>query len=150
MTDEESFKLYCFRLLGRREYSEYEITTKGLKKGYTEEVITTVINELQEQNYQSDQRCAEAIWNQYKDTKGLRWIQQKCNMRRIDSSLLNALSQHYSPQLGQLKETIKRKYHLTSFKNMDYKLYGKISGYLQRRGFSGQTLKEWIALDEGY
>jgi len=150
MTEEESCRLYCLRLLGRREYSEHELRTKTKGKGYSEEVIGKVILELQRQNFQSDERCAEAIWEQYKDTKGVRWMEQKFALRKIDTSFLYALAQDYHPKLDRLKQTVLRKYNISSFKNLDYSLYAKISGYLMRRGFSGTVLKEWISLDEGH
>ena len=49
---------YAYRLLARRDYSEQELSTKLLAKGFTEEAVTRTIFRLKEQKYLSDPRLA--------------------------------------------------------------------------------------------
>ena len=49
---------YAYRLLARRDYSEQELSTKLLAKGFTEEAVTRTIFRLKEQKYLNDPRLA--------------------------------------------------------------------------------------------
>lgn len=51
-------KTYAMRLLSRREHSQFELEQKLQFKGYDEEAIDQVLNELKEQGLQSDERFA--------------------------------------------------------------------------------------------
>ncbi|WP_417553837.1 regulatory protein RecX [Marinomonas fungiae] len=48
-------------LLGSREHSTYEMRQKLSRKGFEEDSITQVIEDLTSLNYLSDQRFAEAF-----------------------------------------------------------------------------------------
>jgi regulatory protein len=49
---------YAYRLLARRDYSEQELRTKLLAKGFTEEAILRSVTRLKEQKYLNDARLA--------------------------------------------------------------------------------------------
>jgi len=49
---------YAYRLLARRDYSEQELSTKLLAKGFTEEAVTYTMTRLKEQKYLNDSRLA--------------------------------------------------------------------------------------------
>ena len=49
---------YAYQLLARRDYSEQELSTKLLVKGFTEEAVFHTISRLKEQNYLNDTRLA--------------------------------------------------------------------------------------------
>lgn len=49
---------YAYRLLARRDYSEQELSTKLLAKGFTEEAVTHAVTRLKEQKYLNDSRLA--------------------------------------------------------------------------------------------
>ena len=49
---------YAYRLLARRDYSEQELSTKLLAKGFTEEAVTHTVTRLKEQKYLNDSRLA--------------------------------------------------------------------------------------------
>lgn len=49
---------YAYRLLARRDYSEQELSTKLLAKGFTEEAVIRTVTLLKEQKYLDDSRLA--------------------------------------------------------------------------------------------
>ena len=49
---------YAYRLLAQRDYSEQELSTKLLVKGFTEEAVVPTVALLKEQNYLNDSRLA--------------------------------------------------------------------------------------------
>lgn len=49
---------YAYRLLARRDYSEQELSTKLLAKGFTEQAVTHTVTRLKEQKYLNDSRLA--------------------------------------------------------------------------------------------
>src|SRR5215212_4684210 len=49
---------YAYRLLARRDYSEQELSTKLLAKGFTEEAVTHTVTRLKEHKYLNDSRLA--------------------------------------------------------------------------------------------
>jgi regulatory protein len=49
---------YAYRLLAQRDYSEQELSTKLLVKGFTEEAVVRTVALLKEQKYLNDSRLA--------------------------------------------------------------------------------------------
>ena len=49
---------YAYRLLGRRAYSEQELTDKLLAKGFTAPAVTRTVERLKTQGYLDDERLA--------------------------------------------------------------------------------------------
>lgn len=49
---------YAYRLLAQRDYSEQELSTKLLAKGFTEDAVIRTVTRLKEQNYLNDSRLA--------------------------------------------------------------------------------------------
>ena len=49
---------YAYRLLAQRDYSEQELSTKLLVKGFTEEAVVRMVALLKEQKYLNDSRLA--------------------------------------------------------------------------------------------
>ncbi|HIL93525.1 MAG TPA: regulatory protein RecX, partial [Cycloclasticus sp.] len=50
----------CFALLARREHSQRELRQKLKAKGFDEDDIDLLLEELSEKNWQSDERFAES------------------------------------------------------------------------------------------
>ena len=55
-----SIRDVSLRLLTRREHSRQELLQKLQSKGFSKETITTLLDELAEQGWQSDERYAES------------------------------------------------------------------------------------------
>ncbi len=52
------FQDQCYRWLGRRAYSRGELVQKGVQKGYPEKIITSVLDEFQENGWIDDRNFA--------------------------------------------------------------------------------------------
>jgi regulatory protein len=143
----DRFYLYCLYLLKRRDYSETELRRKGALKKYEQEVIDEIITKLQSQKYQSDERCAESIWHQYKDIRGPVWIKQKFMLKGIDTKYLAPLLVDQPKDYSKLKTIVMQKYKLDSFQNMDPKMYGKVGRFILSRGYSLEALSQWRSED---
>ena len=51
-------KEYLIRLLGRRDHARNELFKKGLKKGYSKEILDTILDELSEKGYLNNRSFA--------------------------------------------------------------------------------------------
>ena len=51
----------AFRMLARREHSRVELRSKLSARGFAEELIETLLESLQDERAQSDQRFAESL-----------------------------------------------------------------------------------------
>ena len=70
----------------RREHSKLELFNKLQLKGYDEEIINSAITQLTDQNYQSDERFAEAfILMRFNQGKGPVKIALELKLRGISS-----------------------------------------------------------------
>jgi regulatory protein len=73
-------------MLMRREHSKLELFNKLKLKGYDDEIIDSAITQLAEQNYQSDERFAEAfILMRFNQGKGPVKIASELKLRGISS-----------------------------------------------------------------
>ena len=140
---------YFYRLLGRRDYSAYELTQKGKGKGFQESEITAALEELQRQNYQSDTRFIESMIASYQGKYGKAMIKRKCREKGISADAFEEIWQSQTEEenpgeLEDLKAKVMRKYHIHDFQHLDPKTKGKLWNYLQYRGFRpSEVLTQW-------
>lgn len=62
--DEAELREAALRLLARREHSRRELTRKLVRKGWPEASVPRIVNELEAEGLQSDQRFAESYVRQ--------------------------------------------------------------------------------------
>lgn len=131
-------------ILSRREYSEMELRRK--LRQYTEDVrqIDAVIERLQQENWQSDQRFTE----NFITSRQHKWGNQK---------ILHALKQHHLDveMIAQLKETLKETEFDRAVEVWQRKFHGmlpttpqeraKQMRFLAGRGFSADIVRRVIA-----
>jgi len=76
----------ALKMLMRREHSKLELFNKLKIKDYDDEIINSAISKLAEQNYQSDERFAEAfILMRFNQGKGPIKIASELKLRGISS-----------------------------------------------------------------
>jgi len=81
-------------LLGRREHSSVELARKLKQKGYAEDAVDTVLEELQERGWQSDRRYAELLVRQRLEAAyGPLKIYQDAQLKGLDKTLVEQLLQ---------------------------------------------------------
>ncbi|MGY0399524.1 MAG: regulatory protein RecX [Ostreibacterium sp.] len=88
----------AIRLLSYREHSQFELRQKLVRQGFSDEIITAVLEQLIHENYQSDERfveiyCRSRVNQRYGIKKIFYELQQK--------GISNALSKIELKQYGQ-------------------------------------------------
>ena len=120
----------ALKMLMRREHSKLELFSKLQLKGYDDEIIDSAITQLTEQNYQSDERFAEAfILMRFNQGKGPVRIASELKLRGISSFNLSDFDWFKSA-----KEIRKKKFG--DLASSDFKEQAKQKRFLQSRGFS--------------
>ena len=120
----------ALKMLMRREHSKLELFNKLQLKGYDDEIIDSAITKLAEQNYQSNERFAEAfILMRFNQGKGPVKIASELKLRGISSFNLSDFDWFKSA-----KEIRKKKFG--ELASSDFKEQAKQKRFLQSRGFS--------------
>ena len=113
----------------RREHSKLELFNKLQLKDYDDEIINSTITKLAEQNYQSDERFAEAfILMRFNQGKGPIKIALELKLRGISSFDMSDFDWFKSA-----KDIRKKKFGDDS--SLDYIEKAKQKRFLQSRGF---------------
>ncbi|ENW05362.1 regulatory protein RecX [Acinetobacter beijerinckii] len=134
---------YAFALLTRRDYSQVELITKLNQYAINPEEVTKLVEELAEQNYQSDQRVAElTLASQIRKGKGLQRIKQTLKAKHLDAELITQeleevdwLQQAYQLKIKKFGEEVTK----------DQKIKAKQIRFLQYRGFDMDVIMKAIA-----
>ena len=131
-----SAKSIAVKLLARREHSALEIRQKLLKRDFEEKEISLAIVELQEGDWLSDQRFAEAYirMRQQKGFGPIR-IAMELNERGVADAIVES---YLLPEDEKWLQSLKQQY-LKKYKSKpvaDYSDQAKRIRFLQYRGFS--------------
>ena len=138
-------KNHCLRLLARREHSHKELLTKLMQKGFERADIQLVIDELAEQNWQSDERFAEC-YARYRLQKGFGAvaIRYELSQKGIDvavDALNDAMLTVADDWLDLLTHVYCRKYgDIEPISRHDW---SKRSRFLLQRGFSSSQITQF-------
>ena len=134
---------YAFALLTRRDYSQAELSTKLNQYAIDADEVAKLVEELAQQNYQSDQRVAElTLASQIRKGKGLQRIKQTLKAKHLDAELIS----HELQEVNWLEQAyqLKIKKFGTSVEK-DQKLKAKQVRFLQYRGFDMDVILKAIA-----
>ena len=134
---------YAFALLTRRDYSQAELITKLNLYAINPEEVEKLVEELAQNNYQSDQRVAElTLASQLRKGKGLQRIKQALKAKQLDAELIteelqevNWLDQAYQLKLKKFGEEVAT----------DPKIKARQIRFLQYRGFDMGVIMKAIA-----
>lgn len=134
---------YAFALLTRRDYSKADLEAKLNQYAINPEEVANLVDELAQQNYQSDQRVAElTLASQLRKGKGLQRIKQALKAKQLDTELITEeLSEvDWLDQAYQLKI---KKFGMEV--GTDPKLKARQIRFLQYRGFDMGIIMKAIA-----
>ena len=134
---------YAFALLTRRDYSKADLEAKLNQYAINPEEVANLVDELAQQNYQSDQRVAElTLASQLRKGKGLQRIKQALKAKQLDAELITEeLSEvDWLDQAYQLKI---KKFGMKV--ETDPKLKARQIRFLQYRGFDMGIIMKAIA-----
>lgn len=134
---------YAFALLTRRDYSQAELITKLNQYAVNPEEVVKLVEELAQQNYQSDQRVAElTLASQLRKGKGLQRIKQALKAKQLDTGLITEelqdvdwLNQAYQLKLKKFGKEVAT----------DPKIKARQIRFLQYRGFDMGVIMKAIA-----
>ena len=139
-----SAKQVAVRLLARREHSVEELRQKLVKREFDSDEIASALLELQEGDWQSDERFTEA-YVRARRLKGYGPVRIAAELRERGVSEQIADRYLYADTaiwLETLEHEYQKKYHGTRYE--DYQEKAKRMRFLQYRGFSIDQINEVI------
>lgn len=139
----QRLRSYAFALLTRRDYSKAELISKLNLYAINPDEVANLVEELAQQNYQSDQRVAElTLASQIRKGKGLQRIKQALKAKQLDAELITEelqevdwLDQAYQLKVKKFGEEVAT----------DPKIKAKQVRFLQYRGFDMGVIMKAIA-----
>jgi len=140
----ETIKAMCLRLLARREHSHKELLTKLQLKGFSPEDCTPVIEQLAQQEWQSDERYAES-YARHRLQQGYGPIAIKFELSRngiTDFNLDAVVSSLADSWQAHLQQVYLKKYR--AIKPINASEYAKRSRFLLHRGFPSSMVNHLL------
>jgi len=127
-------------LLSRREHSRVELESKLASKGFSDEQITSAIEQLLEHNLQSDERYLEDfVRSRVLKGSGPLKIAHELRTRGIDSSALNTYLEDQDIDWFEVAiATYKKKYR--SDNDIDAREKAKRVRFMQSKGFPSDII----------
>lgn len=134
-------------LLARREHAAAELRDKLSQKGFSSQAVEEALEQLREQNLQSDERYAEVfVRSRAQRGHGPVKIRNDLRQREVAEHLIDDLigdSDH--DWLSLAHQQYQKKYRNTPVSN--YNEWSKRARFLQSRGFTTSQIKTVIQYD---
>lgn len=139
----QRLRSYAFALLTRRDYSRAELSAKLNLYAADSAEVARLVEELAQQNYQSDHRVAAmTLSSQIRKGKGLQRVKQALKAKQLDTELIIEELQEVD-WLAQAYQLKVKKFGAEVSK--DPKLKAKQVRFLQYRGFEMDVILKAIA-----
>ncbi|OGX68285.1 MAG: hypothetical protein A2189_07425 [Paenibacillus sp. RIFOXYA1_FULL_44_5] len=149
LADETLHHVYtdALQILSRRVHAQKELRQKLQKKGYHQQNIDAVIEQLLKQNLLDDREFAE-MWSQnrlHSQKKGRNWIRQELQQKGVSRELVQETIEKIDADAEQqaAMELGRKKWQLLKEPDMRQKMQ-KTAGYLLRRGYSQDMVSHVI------
>jgi regulatory protein len=138
----QNIEQICLRLLARREHSRRELLEKLALRGFSQDEASPVIDEIAAQNWQNDERFADAFVRQrLQNGYGPLRIRYELQQRGISGVDIEALAaEAVGGWLESLLALYSRKY--ATEQTLSQAEWLKRSRFMQQRGFSGEMIKQ--------
>jgi|TARA_Y200000002_G_scaffold383199_1_gene403969 SOS response regulatory protein OraA/RecX len=128
---QQKLKHDILRLLARREYSVFEIVVKMSHKGYSDQDIDHVLDELKRLGLQSDERYAMMMCDHLmQQGKGKMFLSAKLNERGVQRSLIDQVALEFDENQSILN----------AYARINNVSPDRLEKRLYSRGFSGNTI----------
>ncbi len=140
-------KQRAFRLLGRRQHSAFELKLKLKQKGYSEQLINRVIDQLLNSNYLNDYDFAKMFAEENIKNKlwGQRKIEAELIKKGVDREIISQIVNEKfsdSDQIDNALELARKKYKSLLDRNTNTeKIKSKLITFLLSRGYNYDTIK---------
>ncbi len=134
------------RYMTYRARSKFEAVNYLQKKGFSEDVIEKISQEMIKYGYLNDQKFTEDFINYRKSQGyGLKRVRYELMQKGIDKDLINKKTEkHFSPDedLARIEKILARRDNKTKVTSENKeRLFRREAAFLQRRGF-----QEWLIL----
>ncbi len=139
---EDRLYQYCIWLLGRKDYSSFEICEKMKKYQDDFDIIEKTLAKLLNNKFIDDQRLAQNMINRMNLKNSEQKIKQKLMEKKIDSSIIEELLDKEMGTDVQIAYDLL----LKKFKTYDKDLWQKYTQFLSYRQFSYDDIKKAIDL----
>jgi len=146
MEEEKKAKNYAYHLLSYRWYSRKELEKSLEKKGFNQDVIDNILEQLERENYLNDQRFAENWLNFRGNNKllGKKRLQYELREKGISSNLLEQELDSFftgEKEFSLALQAAQKKANL--YQNMDKEKYlRRMTNFLVRKGFTYDLIKK--------
>lgn len=137
MSDIIKAKRYAVGLLSRRMYTSCEIFDKLIKKGFSDEISRSVVDEFSDLKYINDEEYARLYFtdNINVKAKGVYRISRELAQKGISRDIIQDVSAEFEDNVySKLKEYVKFKTYGSL--PTDFKEVEKLKAHLIRRGYS--------------
>ena len=132
----------AYTYLARREYSQLELRQK-LEPHDRFAQVEKLLDELVQQNAQSDDRFAEQLGRTRVNAgKGPVLLEQELKQHRIDPEIIERVMKEYQGEWKRLAENARIKKFGPELP-ADYKDWARQARFLQQRGFSTRDIPEF-------
>lgn len=143
-----SLKARAVNFLSRREHSRLELQRKLARYTDDDDEISSVLDELQSGNWQSDSRYAHAYANRNSVKHGLVRIINDLRMQGIDESCLDEIRANLANTEFQRAIAVwEKKFDQTP---ANAKEYAKQYRFMLSRGFSNDCIRKILANDDSF
>ena len=147
-------KKRALRLLERKDYSRKELIDKLKKDGYTENLVTQIIEYVDSYHYLDDSRVAGSYIRGRMEVKSKREIEYMLKQKGISEEDIDlAMSENYKNEEGIPQEEVAicrflQKFHVDeeSVLELSYEEKQKIAAKLYRKGFDLEKIRKYLHL----
>ncbi len=136
--------------LAMREHSVLELQHKLLRKNFPEDIVLSVVSELQQQNLLSNERFAEVYWRQRAE-KGFGPVKIRHELQQKgleDTTIQQGLLAAEVNFEALIQRVYQKKYHNKPCQDLKEK--AKRQGFLYRRGFTADAIRSVLDEADGY
>lgn len=134
-----SLKARAVDFLSRREHSRLELRRKLQRHSDDLNEIDTLLNELEKENWQSDERYAQSLVNRRAYKFGIRRVAQELKQNGVNDALIELVrEQLQDSEFERALEVWERKFGSAP---IDQKAYAKQYRFMASRGFNPDALR---------
>lgn len=137
---------YCLNRLSYRQRSEHELRNSMIRKGYTDENIDIAIDYCKEHGYVDDFKFAESFVQDKTDLNkyGPERIKYDLMLKGVSRQIIDeVLVVDKDEQLEMVRDIASKK--MRTYRNDSKRdIYRKLSGFLQRKGFTYDVISKVV------
>lgn len=97
--------------LSRRELSRVELSRKLAPYAENEKIINDLLDELEQRQWQSDERFAEQFISAKSCKYGSQWLNEMLKQHGIDREIISHFQPTHEDEIKQALSILKKKYH---------------------------------------